>query len=96
MVEQQAAHRFAMERKFLNFNGAAQILGVVFGGLFVLSALGAGAWLLYTGKTLEGFATMVGSLAAVAVAFVKQRTSQQKEMGEKTYGKSDGTTVTKR
>lgn len=78
-AESQTAHRHAMERKFLNINGTAQILGVVFGGLFLLGGLAIGGFLVHEGRTIAGFATMVGSLATLAVTFLKQRSGLEAE-----------------
>src|SRR5258708_7872427 len=37
LAERQSAHRQRMEKKFLNFNGATQILGSLFAGVIVLA-----------------------------------------------------------
>lgn len=96
MVEGQANHRQAMERKFLNFNGSAQVLGVVIAGLFLLSAVAGGVYLLHDGKTLEGFGAMLAGIVPVAITFVKQRREQQGEKDGKEYGKPSGKAVARR
>ncbi|MHB1095572.1 MAG: DUF2335 domain-containing protein [Gemmatimonadaceae bacterium] len=96
MVEGQATHRQAMERKFLNFNGTAQVLGVVIAGLFLLSAVAGGVYLLHDGKTLQGFGAMLAGIVPVAVTFLKQRRDQQSEKDGKEYGKPAGKSVARR
>ena len=96
MVEGQASHRQAMERKFLNFNGGAQVLGVVIAGLFLLSAVAGGVYLLHDGKTLAGFGAMLVGIVPVAITFVKQRASQQGEKEAKVYAKPPGKGMARR
>lgn len=88
MAEGQGEHRQQMEAKFLNFNGWAQILGVVFAGLFVLSGIGGGVFLLYHDKKTEGLSAMFGPMATVVAIFLGVRVAQAKEKTRK--GNAEG------
>lgn len=79
MAERQGEHRQKMEKKFLNFNGWSQILGVVFAGMTVLGGIAAGTFLVYSDKDIQGFAAMLVPLSTVAVIFYRTRKSQKKE-----------------
>jgi uncharacterized membrane protein len=83
MAEKQSAHRQGMERKFLNFNGISQILGVVFAGLIVMGAIALGGYLVYNDKSLQGFVAMFVPLATVGGLFIHDRRQQQKELERK-------------
>lgn len=83
LAEDQSAHRQLMERKYLNFNGWGEILGVVFAGIAGLSGIGAGAFLLYRDKPIGGFGTLLTPLAAIIWAFRKSRDRQAKEHAAK-------------
>ena len=83
LAEQQSEHRQRMERKFLNFNGASQIIGVLFAGLAIVGGLAAGTFLLYHDKKTEGLMAMFGPGGAVAVIFVGVRWAQGAERKRK-------------
>ncbi len=83
LAENQIAHRHGMERKFLNFNGASEILGVVFAGAAVLSGIAGGIYLLMHDKPIGGLTSMIVPLASVAAAFLRTRNSQSKQLERK-------------
>jgi uncharacterized membrane protein len=79
MAEKQGDHRQRMERKFLNFNGASQILGVVIAGAVVLAGMWFGYDLLMHDKKVEGLTAMLTPLGVIGAAFIGARISQAKE-----------------
>lgn len=83
MAERQGAHRQAMERKFLNFNGVSQILGTVFAGAVAVGSVAGGIYLLSTGHSLAEFAATLVPLAAIVWAFRWTRNRQQIEVSHK-------------
>lgn len=72
-----------MESRFLSFNGWTQILGVVFAGVAVLVGMAIGGYLIYAGKSQEGFGAMLTPLALVGSIFVGSKISQSKEKRRK-------------
>lgn len=83
MAERQSAHRQRMERKFLNFNGVAQAIGVIFAGLTVLGAIAACTYLMMNDKPIAGFTAMLTPLAVVGGIFLRTRKKQQAEIAGK-------------
>ena len=76
-----------IEKSFVRTNGISQVLGVIFGGLFVLGALAGAVYLLANDKPTAGYVTMVGALVPVAIGFIRVRAKQQAEKDAKTYGR---------
>lgn len=83
MAERQGEHRQTMERKFLNFNGSSQILGVVFAGLIGLGSIAGTVYLAMNDKPAQAMAATLAPLAGIVWAYRGQRERQQAEKAKK-------------
>ena len=77
MAEKQQDHQHQMESDLVNIEGKAitslsrrSYLGLAAAFVVALSAIVGSIYLLATGKSIAGFATMIGSLAALVGIFV--------------------------
>jgi uncharacterized membrane protein len=83
LAERQSAHRQLMERKFLNFNGAASIIGAVSASLISLASVGGAIFLIYLGRSAQEVAACLVPLAPIVWAFRRARKSQTNEIRRK-------------
>lgn len=54
MAENQANHRQDLERRVIKSDVRNSVVGLIFGLIVSLAAIGAGVWLIHEGKSLEG------------------------------------------
>lgn len=83
MAELQEAHRHSLEKAHVHGNLISQYVGQVSGLLIGLAGIGSGTFLLYSGRSLEGFGAMFGPLAGLAAVFLIGRWRQERERREK-------------
>ena len=83
MAELQEVHRHLLEKTHVRGNLFSQYIGQISGLLIGLAGIGSGTFLLYAGRSLEGFGAMFGPLAGLAAVFVYGRRKQERERREK-------------
>jgi hypothetical protein len=83
MAERQSAHRQDLEKRVVVNNCAAQTRGQWFAFILCLVVLCGGVYLLATGKSLEGFSTIIIALCSLIGALVYGRSEQRKERQDK-------------
>lgn len=83
MAEQQASHRQSIEKTVISSKSKAEILGVIFAGLIGLSAIVGGFALVYIGRSGEGIAAIIASLASLVGAYLYGTHSERTEREEK-------------
>lgn len=71
MVEKELDNDRLIGRSECRRQTAAQILGMVFGFLLCLSAMGGGVYLIASGKSAQGLVALVSALVMVAVSLAK-------------------------
>jgi len=75
--EKQFDHRMAIESVVIASNSFSQKLGTVFGGLVGLTGVAGGLWLSYAGRSLQGFAILVGTIGSLVGVYVSQGRSER-------------------
>jgi uncharacterized membrane protein len=83
MAESQSAHRERIELMVVQGNVQSQARGTNYAFILCLAALIGGFALLFTGRSAEGWVSILGSLSAVAGVFIYGRSKQGKERVEK-------------
>lgn len=83
MAEEQSAHRRSLEGSVVQANIRAQSRGQWLGFLLALVIIAIGGGLLFMGRSVEGFALLIGDVATLLFAFVWGRTRQEKDRREK-------------
>lgn len=83
MAERQATHRQSLEKTAIQGNVSHAKLGQIFGFILGMVALLGGIYLLATGKSAEGYATVLGTLGTLAGIFVYGRRRQEQEREQK-------------
>ena len=83
MAEKQADHRRGLEAKVVASNAFNQTLGSVFAFILGLIAIGGGIYLIASGKSTEGLASIISSLTVLGGIFVYGRRQQRRERAEK-------------
>ncbi len=83
MAERQEAHRHKLETNHVHGNLRSQVLGQILAVIVALAGMGCGTFLIYAGKSIEGFSAMFTPLAGVAGIFIYGRSKQEKERREK-------------
>jgi uncharacterized membrane protein len=83
MAERQSAHREALEAQMIAANLASQTRGSIFAFLLCLVTILGGMFLIYSGKSGVGLASVIASLAGLASVFFVARREQRKERTEK-------------
>lgn len=83
MAENQSVHRERIELMVVEGNVKSQQRGTNYAFILCLVALIGGFALLFTGKSAEGWVSIIGSLSAVAGVFIYGRHKQSKERVEK-------------
>lgn len=77
MAEKQAGHRQRLESRVVWFDGVRLILGLVFGVVIAVAGILAGAYLISTGHSVTGLASILVPLGAIVGAFVYQQRRKQ-------------------
>jgi uncharacterized membrane protein len=83
MAEKQQEHRQEMEHKVVHANSLDQRLGLIFGFIVMMSAVGVGFWCVVHGKDTAGITALIGAVAAPVVAFIYGRKKQSEERTNK-------------
>lgn len=83
MAERQGAHRESLEARVVAGNVASQARGSIFAFIICLVALVGGFTLIAVGKSADGLASIISSLAALAGVFVYGKYQQRKERLDK-------------
>lgn len=83
MAERQSAHRESLELMVVTGNVKAQTRGTLYAFIICMVVILGGLWLLYTGKSIVGLVTILGSLATLAGVFIVGRSKQAQERNKK-------------
>jgi len=79
MAEKQQAHRQEIEKKIVKSDIINEKLGLVFGIIVALSAIGGGVYCAYIGQTWAAVAIGGGGVAGLVAAFVQGTRIRKKE-----------------
>lgn len=82
MAERQAGHRQSLERMVIESDCKAQGRGPIFGFILACMVIGAGVWLLATGRDLEGLIALIAPLASIVIPFLYSKKQKSKELKE--------------
>jgi uncharacterized membrane protein len=91
--EEQGRHRRKQESRVITHNLFSSTLGQVLAFVLFMTLAVGGGWLIYTGKSLEGSAAIVGGIGAAIWALHGARKEKQKDLTEK---RSAGKAVARR
>ena len=83
MAERQGAHRESLEAQVVAANIKAQARGALYAFIICLVVILGGFGLLWIGKSISGFGTILTGLAGLVGVFVFTRREQRKERVEK-------------
>lgn len=83
MAERQSAHRERLEAMVVEGNVKSQQRGTNYAFVLCLVALIGGFALLFMGRNVNGWISILGSLTALASTFIYSRHRQAKERVEK-------------
>lgn len=83
MAERQSAHREEMETVVVNAAARSQTRGSWFAFIISMTAILGGVYLIKLGKSGEGVAAIIASLAGLAAVFVYGKKQEKKELNEK-------------
>jgi uncharacterized membrane protein len=89
MAESQHCHRQALEKSVVASNVFSQKLGLGFGFVIAITAIGGGIWLSAIGKSGVGLTAIIGALVALVGVFVYGKVQQSKELADKANALSD-------
>jgi len=83
MAERQSAHRERLEAMVVESNVKSQQRGTNYAFVLCLVALVGGFSLLFLGRNIDGWISILGSLTALASTFIYSRHKQAQERIEK-------------
>jgi uncharacterized membrane protein len=83
MAETQSKHRQSLESKVIESKCNAEKNGPIYGFIICMTAIIGGIFLIYTGKSPEGLASIGGSLAGLVAVFVYGKRKQAQELRDK-------------
>jgi uncharacterized membrane protein len=83
MAERQSAHRERMESRVVDGGVANQTRGSYFSFILSLIAIVGGFFLIEHGKSGEGLAAIITSVAGLVGVFIYSKSEQRKERIEK-------------
>ncbi len=81
--ESQSKHRQKIELQVIRSNAFAQILGAISASMIGLIATGGGLFLVYQGKSVEGFGAFFTTLASLVGIYIYGKKSQADERKSK-------------
>lgn len=81
MAENQSVHRQRLESRVIWFDGVRSSLGLVFGLIIALAGIVAGTYLILSGSSTAGLASLIIPLGVIIGAFIYQK--KEKSEGEK-------------
>lgn len=77
--ESQALHRQRIESRVIRSNSFVQIFGAISALILGLAAIGGGLFLVYAGKSIEGFGAFFSGLASLVGVYIYGKVSQSGE-----------------
>lgn len=83
MAERQSAHRESLEAAVVTANIHSQKRGTWFGFIIAMTAILGGIYLVVIGKSSQGLAAIISSLAALTGVFIYGKAKEGKELREK-------------
>ncbi|MFZ3217718.1 MAG: DUF2335 domain-containing protein [Candidatus Acidiferrales bacterium] len=83
MAESQSLHRQSLEKAVIEANCRVQKTGPIYGFIICMTAILGGIYLVHSGKSAEGLASIITALSSVAVVFVVGKKKQEKELKDK-------------
>lgn len=83
MAERQSSHRETMEASVVRGNIASQTRGSYFAFILALVSILGGLFLIYSGRSAAGLASIIASVGALAGVFVYSKYEERKERGRK-------------
>ena len=83
MAENQSRHRQSLETRVVDANCGVQKTGPIYGFIVCMTAILGGIYLIRSGKSPEGLASILGSLGGLVAVFIYGRRKQTKELKEK-------------
>lgn len=89
MAERQSTHRQNLETAVVHSNILNERIGIIFGFIICLMAIGGGLYLANEGKSLEGLSSIVMGLASPAGVFIYGKSQQLKTQQARQQGVID-------
>jgi uncharacterized membrane protein len=83
MAEKQLEHRMTMEKKVIGGQMLQSNIGQFLAFLIGIAALGASTYCIISGYEWSGSVIGIGGLTGLVTAFIKGRSSQEKNLDEK-------------
>ena len=83
MAEKQLEHRMTMEKKVIGGQMLQSNIGQFLAFFIGIAALGASTYCIISGYEWSGGALGIGGLTGLVTAFIKGRSSQEKNLEEK-------------
>lgn len=82
VFENQASHRISMETLVISADVSRAQWGLRFGFVLALLMLTGGIYLIASGKSVDGFAVLVGEAAILVGSFLYGRRQREKQLAE--------------
>lgn len=82
MAENQSAHRQRLESRVIWFDGIRSSLGLMFGLMIALAGIVAGTYLIISGNSTTGLASLIIPLGVIVGAFIYQKREESKDEKE--------------
>jgi uncharacterized membrane protein len=80
MAENQLKHRQELEKQVIESGCKAQARGPIYGLIVCLASIGGGVYLIHSGQSTAGLASILGTLIGIATVFVTGKVFQQKQL----------------
>jgi uncharacterized membrane protein len=82
MAENQSTHRQRLESRVIWFDGIRSSLGLVFGFVIALAGIVGGVYLILSGNSITGLASLVVPLGVIVGAFIYQKREESEDNAE--------------
>src|SRR2546425_4173862 len=86
MAENQSKHRQDLERTVVAGNDRRADRGQIIGAFLAVLSIAGGVFLLYNGKSVEGYSTLIGAAAVFGGAYIISTRRQDQELKQKSGG----------